>query len=455
MPLYVSAATDLGHQRSANEDAHQVLSLGDDDWLLVVCDGMGGHEGGRLASSTAVAHIADAVRVDSNPDPGQAIGAALAGAHEAVLAAAHAGGVPGAGSTGVVARVRGRQMWYGWVGDSRLYHFRGAGCVERSEDHTRVADMVKHGILSAADAKNHPDAHILSRALGGSGAPGDNHFPTLVAPDAEHPLEDGDLLVLCSDGLYDLVDDEEIPRVCGGLDLPAAARALVDLANARGGYDNITVVLACLGSPTVPLVTAPSDHAPRRTWDDAPGPAAPMPAAPRETIAAASPSSGAANGAGRHGRESLAVSLRMFVLGLAAALIFGIVIGAVLGGFGLFAAGQAPAILVPGSKAPGAAATETGAASEAVAPGSAAQPAATEPAAAGSPEAATPEPATSEPATSAALEPSAPGPAATPAHADPAPADPSAGDPAPRGTGAGAPGRGQRPGGGPRAPGAK
>ena len=280
MALNVQSATNVGRQRSVNEDDVATVLLAEGEWCLVVCDGMGGQEGGQLASRTAVAHIVRWIqeRCDE-PDPAPVIREALLGASEAVAVAAVASGVPSAGSTAVVAWTRGNQLWMGWVGDSRYYRFQGRAINGRSKDHTRVAEMLSHGILTEAEAKVHPDAHILTRALGGgrglaeAGGPDGWNQPQVLEP--------GDTVLLCSDGLFDLVSDEEIPELMSGCDLPTACSRLVDAANERGGHDNITVIVAVWDRVTVPALPAaprvvpqppPASLAPERPFSAQPLP---------------------------------------------------------------------------------------------------------------------------------------------------------------------------------------
>lgn len=262
MPLYVKSATDVGRQRSVNEDTIADVQLGEEEWLLVVCDGMGGQEGGQLASTTATAHILRWIgeRRDE-PEPGPVIRDALLGASEAVAAAAASRGVPSAGSTAVVAWTRGNKVWMGWVGDSRFYRFQGRDINGRSIDHTRVAEMIAHGILNEAEAKAHPDAHILTRALGGGRGLAEAGGPTVW--NEPQLLQPGDTLVLCSDGLFDLVTDQEIPELIAECDLATACSRLIETANERGGHDNISVIVACWDRVAVPALPSPPPTPPR------------------------------------------------------------------------------------------------------------------------------------------------------------------------------------------------
>lgn len=246
-----ASRTHTGQVRQGNEDAHGEVVTPDGGVLLVVCDGLGGHEAGEVASALAIQEIQRVVVSDESSDPRARLYDGFLAASDAIALAARQPGRDGMATTGVAALVKGRQVWVANVGDSRLYHFRGGDIVFRTKDHTRVQRMVDLGLLSEEEAKHHPHGNIISRALGhpitSDGVP--------LEPDVlMHPLElePGDALLLCSDGLYDLVEDHEILPVIAGLVPDEAAQRLVDLANERGGHDNITVTVALYGADRFP-----------------------------------------------------------------------------------------------------------------------------------------------------------------------------------------------------------
>lgn len=244
----VRGRTDVGMERDHNEDAHDAVPL-EDGWLLLVCDGMGGHEAGEVASAVALARLrADLLAAPPGADPREALRRALLDANEAVLEASEDTGHPTMGTTAVVGLVRGDRLWYGWVGDSRLYVYRRGSLLRRSVDHTHVQRLVDAGVLTPAEARRHPDANVLVQALGGG-----RGSQLELAPSVEGPvaLEQGDVVLLCSDGLYDLFDDHEIYPEIAGLGLEPAVDRLVDEANRRGGHDNITVLLLIAGQEQV------------------------------------------------------------------------------------------------------------------------------------------------------------------------------------------------------------
>jgi len=247
LATYVHGDSDPGLQRTQNEDSFHAARLTNGSWLLVVCDGMGGHEAGDVASRIARDSLMKSVDVGSPGNPPEVLYNALTEAHRAVLQAARERGGGVMGTTGVVAWIFDARCYVGWVGDSRLYHFRGGHLVDRTRDHTRVEQMLRHGILTPEQAHRHPDAHVLVQALGGS-----HEDPKAFKPEVWNEpieLEAGDALLLCSDGLYDLIEDQEIYPLIVGLDYKAAVKKLIDTANGRGGTDNVTVILFVVGSP--------------------------------------------------------------------------------------------------------------------------------------------------------------------------------------------------------------
>jgi len=224
--------------KQVNEDAcgHRETPLGH---LLVVCDGMGGHEGGREASNTGlqtIFEIFEKVTPNDPRGPGRVLREAIEEANRRVFAlpVSEAAGAarPGATVVAVLHHPGGTEIAH--AGDSRCYLLHGEGIVQLTKDHSMVQQMVDAHLLTPEQAAVHPDANRISRALG-------------MKPEVEVELRPqpvahvvGDVFVLCSDGLSDLVGPADILRIATG---PAAQAVgqLVDLANARGGHDNITV----------------------------------------------------------------------------------------------------------------------------------------------------------------------------------------------------------------------
>jgi serine/threonine protein phosphatase PrpC len=242
------AQTDVGRQREKNEDSHAEYPLPDGGLILIVADGMGGHGHGDVASQIAVRVIGDVFQTTSGTDPRDRLHAGFVTANRQIIAEAERIGGAGMGTTCVAVYVRADEAWVAHIGDSRIYHVRDGQVIWRTIDHTRVQKMVEMGLLAAAAAKDHPDANVVTRALGYAQlADG-----TVIEPDVKlEPLalQQGDSLVLCSDGLYDDIEDVEISAALPGRTPEDAARMLVETANSRGGHDNITCTVLTFGSP--------------------------------------------------------------------------------------------------------------------------------------------------------------------------------------------------------------
>lgn len=268
---YVHGRSDVGRVRAQNEDSFRVSRQGDDGAsLLIVCDGMGGHEAGDVASKVAADRISEVMAELAPKEPVSGIYNALVSANQAVLAASKERGTGTMGTTAVVAWIRGDRCWVGWVGDSRFYLLRDGVVAEKSVDHTRVEQMVRHGVITREAAKNHPDAHILTQALGGGLSAQATFKPEVWAEPLE--LKAGDVVLLCSDGLYDLIGDGELLPLISGLSYQAAVDKLIATALERGGHDNVTVLLAVVGQPEAPVV-GPAASAPTSIATAAPPPA--------------------------------------------------------------------------------------------------------------------------------------------------------------------------------------
>jgi serine/threonine protein phosphatase PrpC len=249
--LHLRAAghTDAGMVRKNNEDA---FSLVPDKGLLIVADGMGGHASGEIASSMAVDVIRnyfnDPAASGKTPRIGtyddaftettNRLGSAVRLANMAIYEAAR-GNVQrhGMGTTIVCALLHSRKLSIAHVGDSRLYLIRAGDIEQLTDDHSVVAEQVKRELISREAAEKSEIKNILTRAVG-------NEAEAAVDL-SELNLLGGDILVLCTDGLTNMVRDEEILSVVlAGQDPAVASRRLVELANEGGGQDNITALIA-------------------------------------------------------------------------------------------------------------------------------------------------------------------------------------------------------------------
>jgi protein phosphatase len=282
LPLYIHGSSDVGRQRAQNEDSFRVAAQPDGSRLLVVCDGMGGHEAGEVASQVASDRLVEVLSASAADNPPAAIYQAFVEANQAVLDAVVTRGAPGMGTTGVIAWVMSSRCYVGWVGDSRLYQFRDGGLIDRTRDHTRVAQMITHGILTAEEARNHPDSHVLVQALGGSPGVQKSFKPEVWTEPLE--LRSGDVVLLCSDGLYDFIEDHELYPLIEGRDYQDAVTRLIQTANERGGADNITVILLVAGQPEVPRRVKGPQVARRETLPDGMPMLAPEPSGRAELV---------------------------------------------------------------------------------------------------------------------------------------------------------------------------
>jgi protein phosphatase len=231
---FVSAAlTDVGLRRQGNEDSFVAL---DDLGLYVVADGMGGHAAGKTASELGVSALVRALRDGATGDRLGALRAAFLAAHDAIVArAALDRGLRGMGTTLAALLVGGNSAAFGHVGDSRIHLLRRGRLHRLTLDPSLVSELVSRGHIEEHEARVHPHRNVITRALGMRGR---------VEPDvAALPVEPGDLFLLCTDGVTGQIEDEEIAAVLRDLEPRAAARALLDEANARGGDDNATVLL--------------------------------------------------------------------------------------------------------------------------------------------------------------------------------------------------------------------
>ncbi len=236
--------------------------------LFIVADGMGGHAGGGTASRLAVETIQASIREVRQREPG--LFGAQSGVEdsplpdvlrEAVEAACAtifqtAQGSPdlaGMGTTVTAALVDGRMAFIAHVGDSRCYLLRGTRIYQVSEDHSLVNEQLKAGAISVDEAKHSRFKNIITRSVG---------FEQQVQVDLMGvELEKDDMLLVCCDGLSNLVDDAEILGVVEGSTFEEIPARLIELANERGGDDNITVVVVRVQEPTPPAPTPPASSA--------------------------------------------------------------------------------------------------------------------------------------------------------------------------------------------------
>jgi protein phosphatase len=245
----IGSLSDVGRSRSNNQDNIGCVRFSDSrNILAVVADGMGGHQGGEVASRTAVETFQQKFSSYlTGNDYSQALMNAFIEANTAIYQLAQDSvELNGMGTTLVALAVIDGSAYYANTGDSRLYLIRECKCTQLSQDHTVVAEMVKGGLLTPEAAENHPDKHVITCAVGTR--------PDIKVEVSNAPLliEMGDCFLLCSDGLYDLVKDVEITQIVTSNPAQEACKQLIDLANNLGGYDNISVVvIKIVEKPTV------------------------------------------------------------------------------------------------------------------------------------------------------------------------------------------------------------
>jgi PPM family protein phosphatase len=248
MRIRSAALTDVGRVREKNEDSHLVQ---DDMGLYVVADGMGGHLGGQMASSLAVKNVSEAVTgqkaalmdgagvepLESSPVP-RMLADAVRNACSAIYEAAQNDPeLQGMGTTVTTMFVHSGRAFIAHVGDSRCYLQRADRIIQITDDHSLVNEQIKAGLITREQARQSKLKNIITRSVG---------FERDVAVDTfALPLQLGDKFLMCSDGLANFVDDTEIGLALASLQLSDVPARMVELANERGGDDNITVV--CLG----------------------------------------------------------------------------------------------------------------------------------------------------------------------------------------------------------------
>jgi serine/threonine protein phosphatase PrpC len=242
--IETASLTDVGLQRENNEDSLLYWEPETDQEfrrkgrLAIVADGMGGYEGGQEASRIAVETVRHLYDRDFAGDPQTALLHAFLAAHATIQR--YAFEHPefyGMGTTCTALAIVDRKLYFAHVGDSRLYLVRGESISRLTRDHSYVGRLVENGIVRSEDAESHPQRHILTAALGS----GNEILPQV----SEQPvtLEVDDVLILCSDGLWGVVGDQDLARAARTRPLADACMKLVRMALERGGPDNVTVQL--------------------------------------------------------------------------------------------------------------------------------------------------------------------------------------------------------------------
>lgn len=223
-------ATHVGHVRSQNEDCY---GYDTDLGLFVIADGLGGHSAGDIASQIAIEHAITVV------EQGGELTKALESAHEEILRASLDGrGSADMGTTAVALQIADGHYQAAWVGDSRGYLWDGNMLIRITHDHSMVQELVDGGLLSAEDAKYYPFSNLLTRTLGVS------KTTDVLADHVEGRFELGQQIMLCTDGLTNEVNEEDMKVILSGRGSEQdKVEHLIDLALSNGGSDNVTVLL--------------------------------------------------------------------------------------------------------------------------------------------------------------------------------------------------------------------
>jgi PPM family protein phosphatase len=261
--IYVAAISHPGLAGRENEDRFAISSYRVSETnptpsiFAIISDGIGGHLAGEVAAEMAVETISQMVAQSNARHPLEILDQAIQVSSEAIsLQARDDTQRLGMGTTCACAWLIGRQLFIASVGDSRIYLLRNGDLVQLTVDHTWIQEAIEKGVLKPEDAPHNPNQHVLRRYLGSSRIPKadtrlrltKNESDTQARSNQGLDLIPGDLLLLCSDGLTDVVGDHEIEPLVRGLDLQSAAQALVDQATSRKGKDNITVILMLIPS---------------------------------------------------------------------------------------------------------------------------------------------------------------------------------------------------------------
>lgn len=232
--------TDIGRRREMNQDTFCVHRFDDKQGFGLVCDGMGGQSAGNVASDMARTIIADKIRkaVETGvmDDPRRLLEAALREANYSVYKRSMVEPeYRGMGTTAVVAFVRGETAYCAHVGDSRIYLLREGRLLQVTRDHSLVQELMEKGEIKPEEMRTHPNRNMITRAVGVG--------LTIETDLMQIPLCAGDKLLLCSDGLTNMVGNEQIAALLGQNTGEDACRLLIEEANKAGGMDNITAVV--------------------------------------------------------------------------------------------------------------------------------------------------------------------------------------------------------------------
>ena len=236
--LKTFSITDIGRKRKVNQDYIYTSEepVGNLPNVFIVADGMGGHNAGDYASKVTVETMLAEMQSSFEKNPTLIFRRAIEEANEVIRRrAGEDKKLEGMGTTVVAATISNQMMYFANVGDSRLYLIN-QGIQQLTKDHSLVEEMVRLGGIKPEEAKHHPDKNIITRAIGAKADVEVDFY--------EHRLKRGDIILMCTDGLSNMVEDEELFHIVqGGRDIVESGQALIEAAKENGGTDNIGVVL--------------------------------------------------------------------------------------------------------------------------------------------------------------------------------------------------------------------
>ncbi len=234
--------SDIGRHRLKNEDSMMVSNapIGKLSNVYAIADGMGGHKAGNVASTVAIECFEEYVEAATSKDD-EILDILIGGIN-------HANNIvynmtlenedySNMGTTFLACSLKGRNAYIAHVGDCRLYKISKGGITQITNDHSFVAELVRAGMITEAEAETHPERHSITRAVGAE--------PTVIADGIICSVEKGDRIVMCSDGLTNMVKNQSILEIADDSSLTLEQRIdkLINMANENGGYDNITVII--------------------------------------------------------------------------------------------------------------------------------------------------------------------------------------------------------------------
>jgi PPM family protein phosphatase len=255
--LHIAALTHPGMSGKNNEDRYAVSAfrlegeLSTPAVFAIISDGIGGHRAGEVAAEMVVETVSQAVAKSDARYPIQTLREAIMRSSQLIsVESENDPEKKGMGATCACALIVGERLYTAYVGDTRIYLLHSGAIQQISIDHTWVQEAIDAGVIGPDEAKGHPNAHVIRRYLGSKQPVEPDTRLRLSATESAGqsegnqglPLQPGDQVILCSDGLTDLVGDDEILAAIQNKEQEAALQELVDLANQRGGHDNITVV---------------------------------------------------------------------------------------------------------------------------------------------------------------------------------------------------------------------